>query len=226
MSKKIITVDCDYNDIIPVEALFSIQENLKKPADLPRLKQSIIKNHIKFPLFVWHDKDMYKIIDGHHRVIACKELIEEGYKIAPGMPVVYISCKDHAEAKEHVLRGAARYAKVTKDKFSSFAEEAGLDLSDLYEELSRKTYGFLSDLIEDPFSLEEISDNKPMISGKSQGVSGDDLDFTLYQILFDDNESVARFWRLMSRLRGTIYKREDYKDILYKVLEIEVRKKS
>ena len=226
MSKKLITVNCEYNDIIPVAALYSIQENLKKPADLPRLKQSIIKNHIKFPLFVWQDKDTYKIIDGHHRVIACRELIKEGYAIEPGMPVVYINCKNHAEAKAHVLRGAARYAKVTKEKFNAFAEEAGLDLTDLMEELSSKTYGFLSDLINDPFSLEELSSEKPLVSGKSQGVSTDDLDFTLYQLLFEDQKSVDLFWRLMTKLRGTLYRREDYKDILYAVLETEVGKKS
>lgn len=221
---KKIKIDCAYNDVIELDALYSIQENLKVPHDLPRLKESIVRNNIKFPLFIWHDKvgKMYKIIDGHHRVAACKELRDEGYDIQ-WLPVVYINCANHKEAKEHVLRGTARYTVVGKKDFQRYTEDAGLDLINLSEELSSKTYGYLEELIIEPDDLGKAkSEGIKELGGRKPAVGGD-TDYSVLQLVFNTPEESEQFWKLMTRIRNFAYKRDDYKDVLLAVIQKECR---
>ena len=220
---KQIHIDCNYQELIDLDKLFSIQENLKDAHDLARLKTAIIRNGIKFPVFVWYDKKgkMYKLIDGVHRVLACKELRAEGYQINQ-FPVVFIECATHEEAKELVLRASANYTSSTKDRFKKYIDETDLDLLDLTEELSHKDFSFLNDLLVEPDDLEQLKIKGVRNgSGRKVKVDGGDLEFTIFQLVFENMAETSRFWKLMTRFRNYKYKNEDYKDILFLVLKKE-----
>lgn len=223
MPKKKIKIDCFYEKLIELDKLFSIQENLKEEHDIPRLKNSIIKNGIKFAAYIWHDKKgkIFKLIDGVHRIKACKELRDEGYDINH-YPIIFIKCETHDEAKEMVLRASTNYTSSTKERFKKYIDETDLDLLDLTEELSHKDFSFLNDLLVEPDDLSDLKVRGVKgDKGRSAKVCGGDLEYTIFQIIFKDREEIEKFWKLITRLRNYKYKNDDYKDIFFQVLKKE-----
>lgn len=221
---KVIKIKCEYDKLILLEDLFSIQENLKVKHDIKRLKESIVNNGFIFPIYVWLDfsDNRYKLIDGYHRKLACQELVKEGNAIF-SLPAILIECKTHKEAKEYVLWATARYSGTTKDKFKDFTEEAGLDMAELSDELSHKDFSFLNDLLIEPEDLEEVKPKETIkeVGSRKPKISIDDIEYTIFQIVFESKEQLAKFWTLMSRIKSYEYKLEDYKDILFAILKKE-----
>ncbi len=215
-----INIRCSYQELISLDELWSIQENLKDAVDLGKLKRSIVKNGITFPVFVWQDKrsKTYKLVDGVHRVKACHELRAEGYDMN-GFPAILVPCKTHKEAKEFILRASSKYAQAKKQGFQNFIDEAGLDIVELHEELSTKDFAFLNDLMVEPEDMEDAKQKGVReFGGRTAKVSGKDTEFSIYQMVFDDQVEAERFWKLLTWLRSNLYKGEDYKDILFTIL--------
>jgi DNA modification methylase len=94
--------------------------------DVSKLKDSIVKNGFKIPLFVWMDGKF--ITDGAGRFKALTELEAEGYEI-PDLPYVPIQAKDKQEAKSVTLMVSSQYGHVTEESFAEFVlDMEGIDL--------------------------------------------------------------------------------------------------
>ena len=152
-----INITCTGSGVKPIDQLRDFQGSLKtlKPEQLGKLKRSILKYGFTFPVFTWQDK----ILDGHQRLFATKELVKEGYEI-DDIPVVEIEAENKKEAGEKLLALNSQYAKITEDGLSEYINETGVDISELAGDL---------DLPE--FDLAGFLDG---INNEQGGLTGDD----------------------------------------------------
>lgn len=127
--KKSISITCKTGELIEIAKLERFQGDLKEitPEAMDKLKASIIKYGFSFPIFVWKTK----ILDGHQRLEAAKQLIKDGYMLKSGkLPVVQISADSDQEAAEKLLLINSRYAQMTQAGFDAFVTDFDIDLSD------------------------------------------------------------------------------------------------
>lgn len=127
-----IKVTCKGQKYIPIEQLKDFQGGLKKLSKEAekKLERSIIKYGFSFPVFVWQNK----ILDGHQRIFATKQLLKQGYTIED-IPIVEIDAKNKKIAAEKLLVLNSHYAKITQEGLEGFASDFDLDLSDLVDNL-------------------------------------------------------------------------------------------
>ena len=99
-----------------------------EPAQIQKLKNSIIKNGFMTPLFVWQNKTDAILLDGFHRIIAFKELESiDGVNVPPEVPALFIDCKDRKDAKKTLLLLNSRYAKIQDAALWDFVSDLNLD---------------------------------------------------------------------------------------------------
>jgi hypothetical protein len=128
--EKEIKIKCKAADGLEIDELNDFQGELKTISDdeLEKLKKSILKYGFSFPVFVWENK----ILDGHQRLKAVKQLVSDGYKIKDNkLPVVRIEAKNEKEAAEKLLLINSRYAKIDEGGFQVFSSEFDLDLDEM-----------------------------------------------------------------------------------------------
>lgn len=132
MSTKAILVRCRGADRVSIDALVPFQGDLKTLPDAAyeKLKTSIEKYGVTFPLFVWKNKKRLYTLDGHQRDVVLRRMRDDGYKI-PAVPVDYIQARDRKEAKEKILLLSSQYGKITSEAFLGYIAESGIDLADL-----------------------------------------------------------------------------------------------
>jgi hypothetical protein len=129
---KEIKIKCKAADGLEIIELEAFQGELKTISDdeLEKLKKSIIKYGFSFPVFVWENK----ILDGHQRLKAVKQLVSDGYKIKDNnLPVVRIEAKNEKEAAEKLLLINSRYAKIDEGGFQVFTFDYKIDLGEIEE---------------------------------------------------------------------------------------------
>lgn len=128
-SKK-IKISCKYTDSVAIDDLIEFQGELKtiNKEELKKLKESILKYGFSFPIFIWKNK----ILDGHQRLEAIKELTDNGYEIKDNViPVVNIEAKNEKEAAEKLLLINSRYATIDQGGFEVFAHDMNINLSEM-----------------------------------------------------------------------------------------------
>lgn len=131
MAKRKVIVNCIPTcTSVNLDDLFSLQGTLKKYKSeiLLKLRNSLKKRGIVFPLFVWDDKrgKTMWLIDGVHRVMCLRELRDMGYEI-PAIPVIKIKMKSKAEAKRMILHASEEFSKITKKGFAAFTSDLKLN---------------------------------------------------------------------------------------------------
>lgn len=125
-------VKCKTKDTLALKDLVEFQGNLKirEDADFEKIEKSIKKHGFSFPFFVWQHDGINHVLDGHGRLGALQRMIASGEKI-PKLPVVYVDCKDEAEAKEILLKLNSTYGHMTADSVRGFLGDLEIDLSDI-----------------------------------------------------------------------------------------------
>jgi DNA modification methylase len=128
---KKISIRCRGTSDIEMSKLERFQGKLKKLPDdnLQKLKQNLIKNGFRIPIFIWKTK----IMDGHGRLTALESLQVDGYEI-PKIPVVELEADNEQDARKLLLMINSRYGKINEEGFYEFAES--LDLTELKLELN------------------------------------------------------------------------------------------
>lgn len=226
---KHIMINCEYTEVVPLDDLYSIQADLKKISkrDARALRSAIVRNGLCFPVYCWKaEAGRYYIIDGVHRVQACRELVnDEGYTL-DGVPVLLIPCKDMRDAKRKLLYASSRYAKVDKQGFIDYLAGAGLNAAELAEQLSSVDFGFAELLFDDEVlrnaAVAQTPGRKRTVHHRSEHndiVSSDDLGYVVYQLVFDDEKQVKHFWDCLIRVRALRDKSRDYRDVLLDSVE-------
>lgn len=127
-----IKIKCESKDYLPFEKLVEFQGGLKQrdEADYEKIIRSIKKHGFMFPFFTWAHKGKYYLIDGHGRYGALQRLVASGEQIPP-LPVVYVKCKDEAEAKEILLKLNSQYGHMTADSVKEFLGDLQINLDDI-----------------------------------------------------------------------------------------------
>lgn len=125
-------INCNTQDTLPLSALTEFQGNLKirDDTDFEKIEKSIKKHGFSFPFFVWKKGKINYCLDGHGRIGALQRMVARGEKL-PDLPVVYVKCKDEAEAKELLLKLNSQYGHMTADSVREFLGDLQIDLSDL-----------------------------------------------------------------------------------------------
>ncbi len=115
-------ITCTTKDSLPICDLTELQAGLKKrkKRDIDRIINSIDKHGFATPFFVWRKKEINYVLDGHGRLEALRKLeISQDTQV----PVVYIQCKNRAEAKELLLKITSNFGKISKEGFSDFLND-------------------------------------------------------------------------------------------------------
>jgi len=142
MSEKTILIRCDYTELIQPEELENFQGSLKsqKPQERRKLKDEIKLLGWTAPMYLWFDETTnqktHKILDGHQRLTAATELLEEGWTIMDkdgnsGIPVIYIVAETERQAADILLGYNAAFSKITSDGLAEFAAKFDFDLEKL-----------------------------------------------------------------------------------------------
>lgn len=126
--KQAIRVTCKANSTIGLDEIHSFQGDLKILTDenFERLKNSILKYGISFPIFLWQDGKKARIIDGTQRDKVLKKMRDDGYKIPP-LPIDWIEAANEKEAKEKILLATSQYGEMNSDSLMEFLNESGVD---------------------------------------------------------------------------------------------------
>jgi hypothetical protein len=129
-AKPEIKILCTYTELIPIEDLEDFQGKLKgiTRESMEKLKAAL-REGIKFPKNVWRHGGKNYIINGHQTKKALLELRDEGYKLPPGVPCVFVKAKDRLEAKRALLQADSKYSRVTRQGYQAFT--SGMDVSGL-----------------------------------------------------------------------------------------------
>ena len=127
-----ISIKCDCKDFLKLEDMTVMQGNLKErnDTDYEKIKKSILTYSFSFPFFIWKSGKTNYLIDGTGRHSCLLRMQEEGY-IIPELPVVYIQCKNKAEAKQKLLRLNSQYGKMTRESVLTFAEDIDLNFDEI-----------------------------------------------------------------------------------------------
>lgn len=130
--QNMIEIKCKTTDTLPLSALQEFQGNLKErdENDVAKIVKSIKKHGFSFPFFVWKKGDINYVLDGHGRLGAMQRLIAEGERL-PELPVVYVDCKDEADAKELLRKLNSQYGHMTAESVREFLGDLKIDLEDL-----------------------------------------------------------------------------------------------
>lgn len=127
-----IEIKCSTKDTLNLSEITDFQGNLKERdnTDYEKIERSIKKHGFSFPFFIWKHDGMNHCLDGHGRLGAIKRLVAQGEKIPP-LPVVYVDCKDEADAKELLLKLNSHYGQMTAQSVADFLGDLKIDFADL-----------------------------------------------------------------------------------------------
>lgn len=127
-----IEIKCSTKDTLNLSEITDFQGNLKERdnTDYEKIERSIKKHGFSFPFFIWKHDGMNYCLDGHGRLGAIKRLVAQGEKIPP-LPVVYVDCKDEADAKELLLKLNSHYGQMTAQSVADFLGDLKIDFADL-----------------------------------------------------------------------------------------------
>lgn len=131
---KYIPITCEGASTESIESFQNFQGNLKRlnQEQFQKIKASIIKHGMTFPIFVWRNEGKNQIIDGHQRLFTIKEMIKDGYSI-DGIPVAYIHAGSKQEAAEKLLAVSSHYAKITMEGLAEFVNAYDLHIENMPE---------------------------------------------------------------------------------------------
>lgn len=177
--------------MVSIDALETFQGDLKRidAASFEKLKKSILKHGFAFPIFVWRNN----ILDGHQRLAAVKNLIDEGHEIDGGkLPVVQIQAKNKKDAAEKLLLINSRYAKIDQDGFDFFVQDFDIDIADMS--------GIL-DIPEINFNFIETGDTdyNEEWDGMPEFEQEDEKPFHSIKVHFLDKEKLNNFSKLIGQ---------------------------
>lgn len=127
-----IEIKCSTKDTLNLSDITEFQGNLKERdnTDYEKIERSIRKHGFSFPFFIWKHDGINHCLDGHGRLGAIKRLVAQGEKIPP-LPVVYVDCKDEADAKELLLKLNSHYGQMTAQSVADFLGDLKIDFADL-----------------------------------------------------------------------------------------------
>ena len=130
--EPMIAVTCEVNQTLLLSDMTEFQGGLKTrtESDYLKIQSSIRKYGIAFPFFVWKNKDINYILDGHGRFGSLERMQQQGEEL-PSLPVIYIEADNEKHAKNLLLRLNSRYGEITADGIKEFINDIEVDLDEV-----------------------------------------------------------------------------------------------
>lgn len=172
------------------ELKFIQQEDFKElpKTERQRLKASFVENNFVDPFKIWEDPKtgIRYCLDGKHRTLLLKELIDEGVEVPLLLDGLFMECKDKQDAARLVLVYSSHYASITMEGMNTFIQNYDLDLKELegfinlpklsFEKLKQKfDFHNLEDSIDEGDNEEDISEKIEALSDQELWVQTGDI---------------------------------------------------
>lgn len=186
---------CNTADRLELGCLTEFQGGLKQRTaeDIEKIKKSIHRHGFAFPFFVWSHGGVNHVLDGHGRIQALKQMEKDGEAIPP-LPVVYIDCRDEAEAKELLLKLNSHYGQMTADSVLEFIGDIDINLDDLALPSGLLELGDIADTDDDG---EVIEDEVPEEPEEPAARLGDVYRLGRHRLICGDSTDSETIARLM-----------------------------
>lgn len=167
-------------------------QELKKTTNIKmaKLKNSLMKNGLSSPFYIWMRKGKPFILDGHHRARALKELSAEGKLIPESVPCAIIDIKNEKEAKKALLAYNSHYADIDKNAFMDFTAE--FDFDEIKFEFEPFRLGFTLP------SPEIEEDEIPELPTEAKSQLGDLYELNGHRVLCGDSTIEKDIEKLMN----------------------------
>lgn len=196
-----IKIKCTTKDTLDLSQLEEFQGNLKEreSADYEKIERSIKKHGFSFPFFVWKHDGINHVLDGHGRIGALQRLVAEGENIPP-LPVVYVDCKDEAEAKEILLKLNSQYGRMTAESVKEFLGDLKINFEDL-----ALPDGFLDLSTEDALKDTKGDDDAPEVDyGEPDSKPGEVYQLGPHRLMCGDSTSAEDMAKLMDGAKADL----------------------
>ena len=196
-----IKIKCTTKDTLDLSQLEEFQGNLKEreSADYEKIERSIKKHGFSFPFFVWKHDGINHVLDGHGRIGALQRFVAEGEHIPP-LPVVYVDCKDEAEAKEILLKLNSQYGRMTAESVKEFLGDLKIDFEDL-----ALPDGFLDLSTEDALKDTKGDDDAPEVDyGEPDSKPGEVYQLGPHRLMCGDSTSAEDMAKLMDGAKADL----------------------
>lgn len=190
-----IKIKCKTEDTLELKQITDFQGNLKErnDADFEKIERSIKKHGFSFPFFIWKKGKINYCLDGHGRLGALNRLVASGEKLPP-LPVVYVQCKDEAEAKEILLKLNSQYGHMTADSVREFLGDLKIDFEDL-----ALPDGFLDLSTEQAMKDTKGDDDAPEVDyGEPDSKPGQVYQLGPHRLMCGDSTSAEDMAKLMA----------------------------
>lgn len=155
----VIRITCDIHTFACIDDLKEFQGDLKELSTegYGKLKKSILKHGFHTPIFVWENKGVLNILDGHQRKMTLLQMRKEGFEL-PLIPIVRVIGDSWQHAKNILLSMVSQYGKVQKQGLYEFISHADIsveDLQDSFEIPHEQSFNI------DHFKQEYFTDTEP-----------------------------------------------------------------
>jgi len=150
-----------------------------------------LKHGIVVPFFIWRNEGHNWVIDGTGRDETMLLMEKEGIEI-PELPVVFIECKDEADAKEILLKISSQFGKVSQKGFEDFIKGLEIDFDDLGLN------------IRPPNNIREELGQTPEVTAEAITKPGDVYTIGRHRLICGDCTAVGTYQKLLGAERAAM----------------------
>lgn len=199
-----IEIKCSTKDALHLSEITEFQGNLKErdSTDYEKIERSIRKHGFSFPFFIWKHDGVNHCLDGHGRLGTLQRMVAGGEQIPP-LPVVYVNCKNEADAKEMLLKLNSTYGHMTADSVREFLR-GGVELDIDFEDLALPE-GILDFSIDDVMKDTAGDDDAPEVEiEEAVSKPGEIYELGAHRLMCGDSTSADDMARLMGENKADL----------------------
>lgn len=199
-----IEIKCSTKDTLNLSEITEFQGNLKErdSTDYEKIERSIRKHGFSFPFFIWRHDGVNHCLDGHGRLGTLQRMVAGGEQIPP-LPVVYVNCKNEADAKEMLLKLNSTYGRMTADSVREFLR-GGVELDIDFEDLALPE-GILEFSIDDVMKDTAGDDDAPEVEiEEAVSKPGEIYELGAHRLMCGDSTSADDMARLMGESKADL----------------------
>lgn len=199
-----IEIKCSTKDTLNLSEITEFQGNLKErdSTDYEKIERSIRKHGFSFPFFIWKHDGVNNCLDGHGRLGTLQRMVASGEQIPP-LPVVYVNCKNEADAKEMLLKLNSTYGHMTADSVREFLR-GGVNIDIDFEDLALPE-GILDFSIDDVMKDTAGDDDAPEVEiEEAVSKPGEIYELGAQRLMCGDSTSAEDMSRLMGENKADL----------------------
>lgn len=186
---------------VSIDDLEPMQGNLKdlSTENFEKLRRQILDRGFSAPFFVWDDGESYKLMDGHQRLRALKQMRSEGYEI-PMLSAIEISAKNEDDARGKLFGLASQFGEVTSQGLYELMNEWQIDVDQIMSDYRMPEIDmseFKSEFFEE-LDTSDTDDAAPEVPKVPKSKLGDIWTLGEHRLMCGDSTSLEAVEKLMA----------------------------